>query len=83
VVREALSNTARHAAASGVLVQLRASATQVTVEVADDGRGMGDPARRSGLENLRSRAARRGGRMAVDEPPPDRGTRVLWSVPLS
>lgn len=81
VVREALTNTAKHAQARSATVRLHASASALDVTVRDDGVGLqGD--RRSGLENLRVRAERRGGTLLVNDPPPESGTTIVWSVPL-
>ncbi len=80
VLRETLSNVARHAGASAVDVVVSAGDV-VTVTVRDDGRGTGPPARRSGLANLEERAAERGGSLVV-EGPPGRGTVVRWSAPV-
>ena len=60
VVREALSNAARHAEASTVEVRVEAH-DNLTVTVTDDGKGMGDTTRSSGLLNLRTRAESPGG----------------------
>ena len=49
------------------------------MEVHDDGSGMGDTNRRSGLANLRHRAERHGGALTVDSGPA--GTRLVWTVP--
>ena len=81
VLREALSNTARHAGASSARV-LVAVDEQVTLEVHDDGRGIGKPARSSGLDNLAARAARRGGHCEVTDAPGG-GTTVRWVVPMT
>ena len=54
---------------------------EVLLEVADDGVGMGDTSRRSGLGNLAARAAQLGGTVQL-ESAPDAGTRVSWRVPL-
>ena len=81
VVREALTNTAKHARATSAQVHLHATATGFDVTVADDGVGL-TGSRRSGLANLRDRAERRGGSLLVNEPPPEQGTRVVWSVPF-
>jgi signal transduction histidine kinase len=81
VLREALTNVARHAGAKSVAVALSASPTDLVVEVVDDGRGIGATARRSGLANLRARAERRGGTLAVSRAEPC-GTVLRWSVPL-
>jgi signal transduction histidine kinase len=53
---------------------------RVSVEVVDDGVGLGPTTRRSGLANLRSRAEGLGGTFVL-EPGPRGGTRVCWSVP--
>lgn len=81
VLREGLSNVARHADASSVEVSVDANAG-VVVTVADDGRGL-DPhrSRSSGLENLARRAEQRGGTMLLESNEPS-GTRLVWSVPL-
>ncbi|MGL5865162.1 MAG: sensor histidine kinase, partial [Dermatophilaceae bacterium] len=80
VVREALSNVARHAGATSAVVRLRADRSELVVEVTDNGVGLGVPARSSGLANLRSRAERRGGRVEIG-PGPSGGTRLAWSAP--
>jgi signal transduction histidine kinase len=62
VVREGLSNAARHARAGSLTVSVTADTRLVVVEVTDD--GVGIPARidrRSGLDNLADRARRHGG----------------------
>ncbi len=82
VVREALANTAKHARASTATVHLHATATGLDATVADNGTGL-TGTRRSGLANLRDRATRRGGSLLINEPPPDSGTRLVWSVPFS
>jgi signal transduction histidine kinase len=80
VVREAVSNAARHSGAPHVTVTLDV-ADDVVVEVVDDGRGIDQRAARSGLRNLEERARLRGGGATV-EPCPDGGTRLRWFVPL-
>jgi signal transduction histidine kinase len=86
VLREALTNTARHAQATAVEVAIIATARRLTVEVRDDGVGIGDTGRRSGLAHLQHRAERHGG--ALDLGPPETGsgdpagTRLTWSIPL-
>jgi signal transduction histidine kinase len=81
VVRESLSNAARHARARHVEVDVAVTADQLTVDVRDDGIGLGDSGRRSGLENLRRRAERHGGSMEIRRQEPS-GTRLCWSIPL-
>jgi len=81
VVRESLSNVARHARAGSAEVEVAATADRLTVDVRDDGVGFGPTDRRSGLDNLRRRADRRGGSFDV-RPRQPAGTRLSWSVPL-
>jgi signal transduction histidine kinase len=86
VVREALSNTARHAKATSVTVRLSvADGQRLTVTITDDGIGVGEHSRESGLANMRSRAETLGGTCAVTSPaiPGGGGTRVDWVVPLN
>jgi signal transduction histidine kinase len=80
VVREGVSNAARHSGAAHVVVTLDVSDT-VVVEVSDDGHGFDVKAARSGLRNLQQRAEKRGGELSI-EPLPEGGTRLRWSAPL-
>ena len=81
VLREALSNAARHAYASAATVELKVADGEVVLCVTDDGRGLPEERRDSGLRNVRRRAADRGGslRLLPGEP---QGTRLEWSAPL-
>jgi two-component system, NarL family, sensor histidine kinase DevS len=81
VVREALSNVVRHAAAGVVRVVVAAEAGTVRVMVADDGVGLPADGRRSGLANLGARADRLDGTFEA-RPNDPRGTVVEWCVPL-
>jgi signal transduction histidine kinase len=81
VLREALSNAARHAHASRVEVTVEAGQDLVLV-VRDNGLGMSGSARRSGLANLTQRAAQLGGTLHTG-PAGDSGTELRWQVPLS
>jgi signal transduction histidine kinase len=81
VLREALSNVVRHAEASRVDILVAVSPTEVRVVVTDNGRGLGDLVRRSGLDNLDHRAAALGGRLATAARAPS-GTTLDWSVPV-
>ncbi|MEU2038626.1 sensor histidine kinase [Nocardia niwae] len=81
VLREAVSNVVRHAAASTVVVELRVD-DDVTIEVTDDGAGVPeDIARRSGLANLAARAEHAGGRFSIVNRPAG-GTVLHWTAPL-
>ena len=84
LAREALSNVARHAAASHAWVRYQADPRQVRLELADDGRGF-DAASAGerghhGLANMRSRAESLGARFEV-ESGPGSGTRIIVTMP--
>jgi signal transduction histidine kinase len=82
VLREALSNAARHAHASRVEVTVTVTATDhVALIVTDNGRGIGDTTRSSGLTNMRLRAEEHDGTLTVTSTP-QTGTRLHWQVPL-
>ncbi|MCC2314150.1 sensor histidine kinase [Cellulomonas xiejunii] len=86
VVREGLSNVARHARSHAVSVRLSVTtgeAGQVVVEVEDDGVGV-PPARTrsSGTRNLAQRAEESGGSFALLRPASGRGALLRWSAPL-
>ena len=74
MVREGLTNVARHARASRCAVTLSAS----TVEVVDDGAG-GSSGPGSGLAGLRERVAAAGGTLDAGPVPP-RGWRLRVTV---
>jgi signal transduction histidine kinase len=83
VLREALTNVARHAGATRCAVEL-AAGEALTLEVVDDGvgpAGGGSTGGGLGLPNLRARAERLSGGCSMD-PAPDGGTRLVWTVPL-
>jgi signal transduction histidine kinase len=82
VLREALSNVARHAQASSVDVTLEVTSSQLCLSIKDDGRGLGDTNRRSGLANLTERAVRHGGSLTVTSSP-NEGTQLQWQIALS
>lgn len=83
VVREALSNVARHARAGRVSVQARRHTTDLVVSVVDDGVGFEPqkPAVGRGLENVKERASVLSGTVTLDSAPGE-GTRLTLTVPL-
>jgi signal transduction histidine kinase len=81
VLREALTNCARHAGATRVVVTLVATKDSLTLEVSDNGSGIGSSERRSGLANLHTRAEQRGGLLTLSSPDSE-GTRLRWTIPL-
>jgi signal transduction histidine kinase len=87
VLREALSNMARHAGATRADVTVDVDDDGfLTVAVTDNGTGIPPESRRSGLRNLADRAAELGGelRLSPAEPAaPQPGTRLEWRVPTA
>ena len=79
VLREAVTNVIRHAAATLCEVRLECDGAEVSLEVRDDGRG-GAFREGSGLSGMRERLAPLGGTLEVRA---DRGTRVVARVPLA
>ena len=70
IIRESLSNIARHASASGCAIRLRREGERTTLEIRDDGRGLEWGQRRGfGLKNIVSRARFLGGEAAVTGAP--------------
>uniref|UniRef100_A0AAU2UXK1 GAF domain-containing protein n=1 Tax=Streptomyces sp. NBC_00003 TaxID=2903608 RepID=A0AAU2UXK1_9ACTN len=82
VLGEALTNTARHARASRADVSLVVRKGVLTVSVVDNGVGIAEDGRRSGLRNLAERAQLLGGTLTMGKGP-EGGTRLEWEVPLS
>jgi len=87
VLREALSNMARHAGATRADVTVDVGPDGfLTLTVTDNGTGIPPGSRRSGLRNLAGRAEELGGelRLGPAEPAaPRSGTRLEWRVPAS
>ncbi len=87
VLKEAVHNACKHARARNVWIEVAASGRELVAEVRDDGVGFsGDGASGNGhsgngLRNLRERAARLDGTLAVDSAPGE-GTRVRLSLRL-
>jgi signal transduction histidine kinase len=81
VLREALSNVARHARAGAASVDVWVSDSTVALEVSDTGVGIPEQRFESGLKNARDRAASLGGTLEVT-PNAGPGTLLRWSCPL-
>ncbi|EEH64247.1 GAF domain protein [Gleimia coleocanis DSM 15436] len=87
VIREGISNVARHAKATAakVIVRIEGEAPegQVTIRVMDNGVGIPlDRTRTSGLGNLRARARRHGGDCTVLPREDHSGTALTWTAPI-
>lgn len=82
--QEALTNVAKHAQARSVQIDLSDREGVLTLEVTDNGHGMGPEALRKaksfGLLGLKERAAKVDGWLDISSSP--RGTSVILSVPL-
>jgi signal transduction histidine kinase len=84
VVREALSNCARHANASQVDITATVENDEILLTIVDNGRGFdmhGDTGG-NGLRNISRRAAELGGRMEIMSTA-GQGTSLHWHVPVS
>ena len=82
VLREALSNIARHASATGVNIVVRLDGTTLSLHVDDD--GIGIPANRhrgNGLHNIARRAEALGGHATIG-PGVTCSSTVDWTVPV-
>jgi signal transduction histidine kinase len=85
IAQEALTNVAKHAAASRARVSISGAAGRLRLVVEDDGRGIGpapaanDPGPAGwGMAVMRERAAAVGGEMRVERP--GKGTRIVVEV---
>ncbi|MCW2856874.1 MAG: dosT [Marmoricola sp.] len=82
VLREGLSNVARHARATDVVVEIAASNDEVVLRVIDGGIGIPEHRTESGLKNARDRAILVGGVLDVT-PNVGPGTTLTWRAPLT
>ena len=83
LVKEALSNSFRHAKATSVRVSLRQVKTGIRLAVRDNGMGFRQPAKAGqgqGLNSMAARARRLGGILSVQSRP-KKGTRVVLDLP--
>jgi signal transduction histidine kinase len=81
VLREAVSNVARHALADSAAVEVSVGTRELVLTVTDDGVGISGDLQESGLRNVRRRAADLGGTLEI-APGAVRGTTLVWRVPL-
>ena len=83
MAHEALNNVLKHAHATRVGLSLEVSQTGVVLEIADNGMGFTpelDAAGGFGLDGMRERMERLGGRLRIDSSPGN-GTRVRADLP--
>ncbi|MGH2762318.1 MAG: sensor histidine kinase [Thermoleophilaceae bacterium] len=83
IAQEALTNALRHSGAGEASMSLSADAENLTLGVADDGKGMPDrlPRGTAGIAGMRERALLVGGRLRI-ESAPEQGTEVRLTIPL-
>ncbi|HEV2777848.1 MAG TPA: GAF domain-containing protein [Actinophytocola sp.] len=81
VLREAVSNSVRHARATEIIVTVEAT-DHLIIDVADNGIGMPDGVARSGLLGIERRAEQCGGTATITTGSSG-GTRLTWRVPLT
>ncbi|MFJ9388627.1 sensor histidine kinase [Nocardioides sp. NPDC101246] len=82
VLREAVSNLARHAQAHSAQIELTLEDDEIRLVVRDDGSGVPDEAEESGLKNARVRAVQLGGQLEIGPRSPS-GTELIWQVPIT
>ncbi|HTX39198.1 MAG TPA: ATP-binding protein [Bryobacteraceae bacterium] len=82
VVQEALHNATRHAGASHVRIQVRQEATQIHVQISDDGTGFEPRLEKGvGILGMEERVRNLGGKLHI-ESAPGRGARLSFELPL-
>jgi signal transduction histidine kinase/ligand-binding sensor domain-containing protein len=82
LAQEALNNALKHSAANSILVSLAHTSAGFTLKIHDDGRGF-DPARLPkggfGLESMRQRAEKLGGKLEIVSSP-EQGTTIQFTL---
>lgn len=81
VISEALTNAAKHAAASVVNVTVERRDALLHIQVSDDGVGGANPSSGTGLIGLTDRVEAVGGRIAISSPP-SAGTSMVADLPV-
>jgi signal transduction histidine kinase len=81
-IAEALTNTAKHARASVVCVEVEVAADVLRLAVRDDGAGGADLGRGTGLVGLKDRVEALGGRITLDSPR-GAGTNLRVEFPIT
>ncbi|MFM0514845.1 PAS domain-containing sensor histidine kinase [Paraburkholderia sp. RL17-373-BIF-A] len=86
IVQEALTNVARHAQASEVLIEASSDADTCTIHIEDNGRGtiVADAGKRGsfGLLGMRERVRQLHGTLKIDSAP-DKGFRIAVQIPIN
>lgn len=86
VFKESVHNAARHAGCRWVRAELSLEGREAVLTVEDDGAGIGAPragGKGHGLVNMKARAEKAGGSLAVEPRAGSSGTRVTCRLPLT
>lgn len=85
IIRESISNSLRHGAATQITIRLHESADEIGLLIQDNGKGF-DPdrlvARGHGLDNIKARADRLQAGLRIASTPGE-GTRLVITLPIS
>jgi signal transduction histidine kinase len=81
-IRESLTNIAKHAQATSAMVDVALVGDKITITITDDGVGVGEPVRHSGIANLQARAQNWGGSYDLGPGVSGRGTAAVWTAQL-
>jgi two-component system, NarL family, sensor histidine kinase UhpB len=84
VAQEALTNVARHAAASSAELELRCKDQRAILTIRDDGRGLspGSLPSSNGIRGMRERAMLIGANLAIESGPRE-GTEIRLTIPIT
>ncbi|MEU6584992.1 GAF domain-containing protein [Nocardia sp. NPDC046763] len=82
VLRESLSNVARHADATRIDVNVTAARGELRISVSDNGVGVGDAPRRGGLRKVAECATDLAGVLELGPGLDGHGTTLVWRVPI-
>jgi signal transduction histidine kinase len=88
IAQEALTNVSKHAHAKKVAISIQVKSKQITMKIADDGRGSAQMSARMavkghfGCQGMRERASIMGGTISIDSQP-GKGTTIVVTVPVS
>jgi signal transduction histidine kinase len=80
IIAEALTNVARHSAASRASIRVRRDAEWLYIDIEDDGQGGADATRGTGLSGMADRAEALDGTLTIDSKPGE-GTRIHVELP--
>jgi PAS domain S-box-containing protein len=88
IAQEALTNVSKHAQAKKVVISIEVKSKQLTMKIADNGRGFVQTSNRTaskghfGCQGMRERASIMGGSMKIDSRS-GKGTTIVVTVPVS